>query len=106
MSSITTDLAKILSTIQRPGNFYTLGTIETFAPQVQVEGIGPIFLLVQVKQLVAVAEQAPHIRGEGTLVNSDVRRTWQINADKVHLEGRYWPQTLESICLGPSRDWV
>ena len=96
MSSITTDLAEILSTIQRPGNFYTAGTIETFAPQLQVEGIGPIalpLLPVQVEQLVAVSEQAPYGRGEETLVNPNVRRTWQINADKIRIKGRHWPQT-------------
>jgi predicted 2-oxoglutarate/Fe(II)-dependent dioxygenase YbiX len=100
MSSITTDLAEILSTIQRPGNFYTEGTTEIFAPQLQVEGVGPIalpLLPIQVEQLIAVAEQAPYGRGEETLVDPDVRRTWQINADQVRIEGRHWPQALESI---------
>jgi predicted 2-oxoglutarate/Fe(II)-dependent dioxygenase YbiX len=100
MSSITTDLTEILSTVQRPGNFYTSGTTETFAPQLQVEGVGPIalpLLPIQVEQLVTVAEQAPYGRGEETLVDPDVRRTWQINADQVRIEGRHWPQALESI---------
>jgi predicted 2-oxoglutarate/Fe(II)-dependent dioxygenase YbiX len=100
MSSITTDLAELLSTIKRPGSFYATGTTEIFAPQLEVEGVGPIslpLLPVQVEQLVAVAEQAPYGRGEETLVDPEVRRTWQINADKIRLKGRHWPQTLESI---------
>jgi predicted 2-oxoglutarate/Fe(II)-dependent dioxygenase YbiX len=100
MSSITTDLAEILSTIKRPGDFYIASTTETFAPHLEVEGVGPIalpLLPIQVEQLVAVAEQAPYGRGEETLVDPDVRRTWQINADKVRIEGRHWPQTVEAI---------
>lgn len=100
MSSITTDLAELLSTIKRPGNFYAAGTTEIFAPQLEVVGVGPIslpLLPAQVEQLVAVAEQAPYGRGEETLVDPDVRRTWQINADKIRLKGRHWSQTLESI---------
>jgi predicted 2-oxoglutarate/Fe(II)-dependent dioxygenase YbiX len=100
MSSITTDLAEILSTVKRPGSFYAAGTTEIFAPNLEVEGVGPIafpLLPVQVEQLVAVAEQAPYGRGEETLVNPDVRRTWQINADQIRIKGRRWSETLESI---------
>jgi predicted 2-oxoglutarate/Fe(II)-dependent dioxygenase YbiX len=100
MSSITTDLAEILSTVKRPGSFYAAGTTEIFAPNLEVEGVGPIafpLLPVQVEQLIAVAEQAPYGRGEETLVDPDVRRTWQINADQIRIQGRRWSQTLESI---------
>jgi predicted 2-oxoglutarate/Fe(II)-dependent dioxygenase YbiX len=100
MSSITTELTEILKTIDRPGNFYTAGTTEIFAPHIEVEGVGPIalpLLPIQVEQLVAVAEQAPYGRGEETLVDTEVRRTWQINANQIRIEGRHWPQALESI---------
>ena len=62
MSSITTELAELLSTVQRPGDFYATGSIEIFAPSLEVEGVGPIalpLLPAQAEQLVAVAEQAP-----------------------------------------------
>ncbi|MGB8700209.1 MAG: 2OG-Fe(II) oxygenase [Thermosynechococcaceae cyanobacterium] len=100
MSSITTELAEVLSTVQRPGNFYVAGTTEIFAPRLEVEGVGPIalpLLPVQVEQLVAIAEPAPYGRGEETLVDTQVRRTWQINADRIRIEGRHWQETLDSI---------
>ncbi|MCB1777642.1 MAG: 2OG-Fe(II) oxygenase, partial [Candidatus Competibacteraceae bacterium] len=102
MSSITTELPRILSKVQRPGDFYTTGVDELFAPALTVDGVGPIalpLLPIQAEQLIAVAEQAPYGRGEETLVDTKVRRTWQIDAAQIHIEGRNWPRTLESIVV-------
>jgi hypothetical protein len=100
MSSITTKLAEALSTVKRPGDFYASGMTELLTPRLTVDGIGPIALPVlpiQVQQLIAVAEQAPYGRGPDTLVDTQVRRTWQIEEARVHLEGVGWtplPLTL------------
>ena len=40
MSSITTDLAGLLDTVQRPGDFYAAGSAEIFTPSLEVEGVG------------------------------------------------------------------
>ena len=48
------------------------------------EDVGRIalpLLPVQAEELVAQAERAPFGRGEETLVDTDVRRTWQFAAD-------------------------
>ena len=100
MSFVAQDLAETLRTIRRPGDFYTSGTAEIFAPRLEVSGVGPIslpLLAVQAEQLIAAAERAPYGRGGETLVDSEVRRTWQIGADRVHIQGRNWAQTLEAI---------
>lgn len=100
MSSVTTELARLLSKVERPGDFYATGSTEIFAPSLEVEGVGPIalpLLPVQAEQLIAVAEQAPYGRGEETLIDTKVRRTWQIDATRIRIEGRHWPRTLETI---------
>src|SRR5499427_5516685 len=100
MAPLTTELADILHTVQRPGDFYTTGTIDIFAPRLEVAGVGPIalpLLPVQAQQLIAVAEQAPYGRGEATLVDTEVRRTWQIDPARVQIGGRHWAQTLADI---------
>ena len=100
MASLTSELAEILQTVQRPGDFYTSGTIDIFAPRLDVAGVGPIalpLLPVQAQQLIAVAEPAPYGRGAATLVDTDVRRTWQIDPARVQLGGRHWAQTLADI---------
>jgi predicted 2-oxoglutarate/Fe(II)-dependent dioxygenase YbiX len=100
MATLTTELAEILHTVQRPGDFYTTGTIDIFAPRLEVADVGPIalpLLPVQAQQLIAVAAQAPYGRGEATLVDPEVRRTWQIDPERVQLGGRHWEQTLTDI---------
>ena len=71
-----------------------------FAPRLEVEGVGPValpLLPVQAEQLVATAEPAPYGRGGETVLDTDVRRTWQIGAENVRIGGKHWPQTLEKI---------
>ena len=100
MSSINIKLAEILATVQRPGNFYATGTLEFHAPQLEVDGVGPIalpLLPVQAEQLIGVAERAPYGRGEDTILDTNVRRTWQISPEHVQIGGRNWPQTLADI---------
>jgi hypothetical protein len=100
MPPITTDLAAVLSTVRRPGDFFVSGTTELLAPLLEVDGVGPIalpLLPMQAEQLVAVAQRAPFGRGEETLVDTAVRRTWQIGADRVRIRGKHWSRSLETI---------
>jgi hypothetical protein len=100
MPSITTELAGILSKVHRHGDFFTFGTTEILVPRLEVAGVGLValpLLAAQAEQLIAVAEQAPHGRGADTLVDINVRRTWQIHADQVQMGGKHWPRTLDAI---------
>jgi predicted 2-oxoglutarate/Fe(II)-dependent dioxygenase YbiX len=100
MASLTIELAEILQTVQRPSDFSTTGTLDIFAPRLDVVGVGPIalpLLPVQAQQLLAVAAPAPYGRGDATLVDPAVRRTWQIDPARVQIGGRHWEQTLADL---------
>lgn len=100
MSTMADQLAQLLSSVRRPGDFYAAGTIELHAPRLTVDGVGPValpLLPMQAAQLVAAAEQAPYGRGADTLIDTQVRRTWQIGADRVRIEGKHWTRTLDGI---------
>ena len=100
MPSISSELAEALSTVQRPGDFFTAGSVEIAAPGLQVEGIGPIalpLLPAQAQQLVAIADRAPYGRGQSTLIDPAVRRCWQIGPDRVRIDGRHWGRALGEI---------
>ena len=100
MSSITDQLFNALQNVQRPGNFYATGRLEVFPPHLEVEGVGRIalpLLPLQAEQLVAVAEHAPYGRGQETIVDTQVRRTWQIDANRVTLGGKHWQKDLDAI---------
>jgi predicted 2-oxoglutarate/Fe(II)-dependent dioxygenase YbiX len=100
MDSINAELAAILQTVQTPGDFFAAGECAMHVPLIEVEGIGPIalpLLPAQAARLIAVAERAPYGRGADTLVDTAVRRTWQIGADRVRIQGRHWQTMLDGV---------
>ncbi len=100
MSSIAVALAEVLNAARRPGDFFTSGAVEMFAPRLEVDGVGLValpLLAIQAEQLIAIAERAPYGRGGDTLIDTEVRRTWQIGADRVRIGGKHWARTLEGI---------
>ncbi|MEA2730703.1 MAG: hypothetical protein QOF70_5178 [Acetobacteraceae bacterium] len=100
MPSITAEFAETLSTISRPTAFFVAGTEQILAPGLSVEGVGPValpLLPVQAEQLIAAAERAPYGRGGDTVTDVNVRRTWQIGAERVRIAGKHWPDTIRAI---------
>ncbi|MBA4176673.1 MAG: hypothetical protein C0505_08940 [Leptothrix sp. (in: Bacteria)] len=100
MDSINDALAAVLQTVRTPGDFYAAGHCALHVPLIEVDGAGPIalpLLPAQAAQLIAVAERAPYGRGGDTLVDTAVRRTWQMGADRVRIAGKHWTATLGSV---------
>jgi predicted 2-oxoglutarate/Fe(II)-dependent dioxygenase YbiX len=100
MPGICGQLAELLSTVQRPGDFYASGRMEILAPRLEVEGVGQValpLLPVQAQQLIKIAERAPYGRGPETIIDTSVRRTWQIGPDRVCLGGKHWQASLDRI---------
>ena len=96
------DLAELLASVKRPGSFYASGSIETPMPRLEIEGVGTIAFPVldhQAKAIVAQAERAPYGRGEATLVDTRVRRAWQIAPGKIRLGGKGWENALDSVLI-------
>ncbi len=100
MDSINDAVANVLQTVQTPGDFFAAGCCALHLPLIAVEGVGAIALPLlpsQAAQLIVTAERAPFGRGSETLVDSAVRRTWQIAADRVQITGKHWPAMLTSV---------
>jgi hypothetical protein len=100
MTDINTQLVYILNRVKRPGNFYATGKADLAMPRLEVEGMGSVALPLlpqQLSDLVQVAEQAPYGKGEETLVDTTVRKTWQIAPEKVHISGKHWQTMLDGI---------
>src|SRR5258708_37122728 len=98
MPGICAELAELLSTVQRPGDFFASGRLELLPPRLTVDGVGQIacpLLPVQAEQLIALAERAPYGRGVTTIVVTSVRRTWQIGPDRVRPDARPRQATLD-----------
>ncbi|MEO8248547.1 MAG: 2OG-Fe(II) oxygenase [Burkholderiales bacterium] len=100
MHSIANELAAALHGVRTPGDFYAAGASAMPLPRLTVNGVGPValpLLAVQAEQLIAVADRAPYGRGEETLIDTQVRRTWQIRPDQVQIEGKNWAAALDAM---------
>jgi predicted 2-oxoglutarate/Fe(II)-dependent dioxygenase YbiX len=100
MPNLSERLATLLKQVRRPGSFYATGTFDLHPPRLEVEGIGAIalpLLASQAEQIIASAEQAPYGRGTETLIDTEVRRTWQLGAERVRISGRAWQQGLAEV---------
>jgi hypothetical protein len=94
------NLELLLTRVQRPGDFCMHGALALPMPLVQVEGVGSLsfpLLEAQAEALMAVAERAPYGRGEQTVLDTSVRRVWQIDAARVRLGGKHWAQSLRQV---------
>jgi len=93
-------LEKVLSKVNRPGDFYAAGSLEAVMPRLEIQGVGVVSFPLpdaQAKDIIRRAEQAPYGRGELTLVDPAVRKVWQIAPGKLKLTGAAWAQTLYTI---------
>jgi len=94
-------LATLLAAIQRPGDYFTSGRIETPMPSLQVDGVGRISFPVPTIQARALiehaAERAPYGRGTATVRDDSVRRVWQVLPTQVQLAGKAWEASLARI---------
>lgn len=100
MSSIPQKLATLLRQVRRPGDFYATRTIDIHPPRLEVEGVGPIalpLLPTQAEQIIAVAYRTPYGRGTATLIDTDVRRTWQFGAEQVRISDEAWDKDLSAM---------
>ena len=106
MSSIADALLDCLRSVERPGEFCVGGQREIFMPAIDVEGVDRLAFplpAVQAERLIAVGEAAPHGRGEETVLDLDVRRTWQIDSGTVRIGGRRWETTLAELVSDAAR---
>jgi hypothetical protein len=93
-------LERILARVRRPGDFFAHGSIELPMPRVEVDGAGVLSFPVpktQVQQLIRQAERAPYGRGPDTIVDTSVRKVWQVPADKVRVGGKSWEKSFRQI---------
>lgn len=96
--TVAEQLHAAIKKINRPGSFCVTGSDRAANPGLEVAGLGPIGLpltALQAKELKAHCEQAPYGKGEETLVDTRVRRVWQLNPDRFALTNPEWQQFLQ-----------
>lgn len=98
-------LEDLLKNVRRSGDFFTQGTLETPLPRVEVDGVGVLSFPVpggQSKQIIQQAERAPYGRGSETILDTSVRKVWQLKPSQVRIHGKSWDNTLTQIVASVS----
>ena len=93
-------LEDALAGVERPGDYYVADRLELPMPTVKVDGVGILSFPVprfQVEQLLEHATRAPYGRGTRTVVDTGMRRVWQVAAPKVSVGGQSWRRSFETI---------
>lgn len=93
-------LEKLLSNVRRPGDFFISGFKEMPMPKIEIEGVGTLSFPVpkeQIKQIIKQMVRAPHGRGTETILDTSVRKVWQLTPEKVKISGRSWNTHFKAI---------
>ncbi len=101
--NISTDLdqklLRALNKIDHPGSYCMEGEIQALHPGLHVEGFGTVGLPLspdQAEGLKKRAIQAPYGKGTKTLVDTKVRRAWEIDASVVSFGNSAWSGAIET----------
>lgn len=90
-------LAELLVRTAGPEAFSASTTAPPDGLALEVRGVGPIKLPVsqtQARQLCLLGRPARYGQGERTLLDRDVRDTWEIPKSRVKIDRRRWDETL------------
>ncbi len=88
---------KCLQEITGSGKFASTHTASFLLPGLSVDGAGEVSFPIgeqQAKALIGVARKAAFGKGRETIVDSNVRSAWEIDADKLHFHNPEWVRFL------------
>ena len=94
------DLIQALAKVDRPGDVCVAGDLPLTMPGLEVKGVGTLRLPLaetQARALIKRCRQAPYGKGTKTLVDTDVRRVWEMDPARFELINPKWEQLIESI---------
>ena len=93
-------LLKALREVNRPTRVHTAGDRPLTMPGLEVDGLGAVRLPLgktQARKLIRLCRQAPYGKGTETLVDTDVRRVWELDPEQFRLANPRWRDLVESI---------
>jgi len=93
-------ILKALRKIKRPGTFVTSGVIEPCFIGLEITDVGTVGLPLSENQAQTIIEhcyQAPYGHGEETILDTDVRRTWQMEPQNIHIHNPQWQIVMRDL---------
>lgn len=100
MADAAEGLVSLLDSLGESSEFAASGTLSPVLPGLDVVGVGTVGMPVSAAdamRLIAQAAQAPYGRGEETIVDTEVRRVWQLEPSQFTLRNDAWQGHVAAI---------
>src|SRR5205085_12506450 len=100
MIEATQALEQLLAGLGEAARFESVGQVPAVLPGLEVEGLGSIGVPVapaDAKRIIGKASQAPYGRGESTIVDTVVRRVWQLDRSQFELRNPAWSAAVADV---------
>jgi hypothetical protein len=93
-------LERALAGVRRSGDFFAQGSFEAPMPRIFVRDVGVLSFPVpsgQIEAVIAQCDRAPYGRGRETILDTNVRKVWQLAPSRFDIGGKSWPNTFQQI---------
>ncbi|MEX2185183.1 MAG: 2OG-Fe(II) oxygenase, partial [Pirellulales bacterium] len=93
-------LLKALNQVDRPGDVCASGDLPLVLPGLDVQGVGTIrfpLAAAQAGKLIRKCVQAPYGKGTKTLVDTSVRRVWELDPERFELTNPGWDELIAMV---------
>jgi len=107
MVEVRQSLLDLLAGLDEASRFASVGQVPTVLPGLEVKGLGSIGVPVapaDAKRIIGKASQAPYGRGEATVVDTDVRRVWQLEPSQFALRNDAWGEAMAGVVDAVRKD--
>lgn len=101
---LKTDILECLDAVQSVGSFATFGKLDGIVePDIYINfpagatHIHVPLLEEHAKAIIAVSHQAPFGKGTETIIDTSVRKTWELNHNQFELRNPEWQQYMAQI---------
>jgi hypothetical protein len=99
---ILSELCNALENVRSSGSFAAITRLHSIRPGLEINGIGPVSTPLQpeiARQIIKQARQAPYGKGEKTVVDTSVRKTWELDASQFSFREAGWKAQISAIVM-------
>jgi len=100
MTRFQENILDCLKDLKGSGKFVSAHTADFIFPGLVVEGLGEIAYPINeagAQALISLAHKAPFGKGSKTIVDPNVRDTWEIDAQNLRFSNPHWTDFLEKV---------
>jgi hypothetical protein len=95
-------ILKILSNLKGNGSYVCSGIRDFILPSIEIKGQDELSFPInkmQIEALIKIAHKAPFGMGSETVLDTNVRSAWEIDASQIQFNNSNWEKLLKSILV-------